>query len=606
MADVLEDPKKKKASFGDSAAAATDPNVTQLKVGKPGDFPVNPDGTPMEKKAPAMAPGLGALPPTTTSTPSQPQAQSPLANQTAMYVAGAQAANPQPSVMAINPPGAMARPVPMASPEFIGPGAMLGKPGDFAPRQPSAQSAMATGADAQQVRSASAAQSASQVKPMGAEDGMMPGTRAVMSGFADDAKTMMAKGQYGALAGQLGRATAAMPLAVAEDVLRPALGLAQPIFQGAANAVKTFVTGDSSPAQFGALNLTGAAQPGAAPAAPSAPAAPAPISAGRSSASFAATDPRRVDLGPSSATGVLGQVARSGDSYSGTNVAGDIAVNGKPAGGTVTMLGGNPGDLSSAERMAMDQRAHDINMQSIKLRQQLMNGGAPAEGGFQPAQARHSGNDWQARNNLRNLEVSASSITNKGDRRGPSAAQAAYYDAVGQDRAAMMGADPGTIARGRDAAAMQGDAMRLQGVTAQTAAQMMANGQRNAIDQQRLGLEATAQGFKTRAAQSLEAAQQAVMGANTPEEQAAANKRLAALMGKDQSRMQVVNLPDSMSADGFQKLSGGQAVLRENADGTVTRVPVGDQAAKPARAPGTVSEVNGKRAVWDGSKWIPQ
>ena len=149
MADVLEDPKKKKASFGDSAAAATDPNVTQLKVGKPGDFPVNPDGTPMEKKAPAMAPSLGALPPTPTSTPSQPQAQSQLANQTAMYVAGAQAANPQPSVMAINPPGAMARPVPMSAPEFTGPGAMLGKPGDFAPRQPSAQAAMATGADAQ-------------------------------------------------------------------------------------------------------------------------------------------------------------------------------------------------------------------------------------------------------------------------------------------------------------------------------------------------------------------------------------------------------------------------------------------------------------------------
>lgn len=88
MAEVIEDPKKKKASFGDAAAAATDPGITQLNVGKPGDFPVNPDGTPMQKMAagalpPApptekppgfatatLAPAAGALPP---SAPIDPQ-----------------------------------------------------------------------------------------------------------------------------------------------------------------------------------------------------------------------------------------------------------------------------------------------------------------------------------------------------------------------------------------------------------------------------------------------------------------------------------------------------------------------------------------------------
>lgn len=64
MAEVIEDPKKKKASFGDAVAAATDPGVTQLSVGKPGDFPVNPDGTPMQKMA-APSFGAGALPPAT-------------------------------------------------------------------------------------------------------------------------------------------------------------------------------------------------------------------------------------------------------------------------------------------------------------------------------------------------------------------------------------------------------------------------------------------------------------------------------------------------------------------------------------------------------------
>ena len=64
MAEVIEDPKKKKASFGDAAAAATDPGITQLNVGRPGDFPVNPDGTPMQKMAAPNA-GAGALPPAT-------------------------------------------------------------------------------------------------------------------------------------------------------------------------------------------------------------------------------------------------------------------------------------------------------------------------------------------------------------------------------------------------------------------------------------------------------------------------------------------------------------------------------------------------------------
>lgn len=84
MADLIEDPKKKKASFGDAAAAAADPGVMRIGgaarpapmampaapdigpfVGKPGDFPVNPDGTPMMKPAA----GLGAVAPAPTERP---------------------------------------------------------------------------------------------------------------------------------------------------------------------------------------------------------------------------------------------------------------------------------------------------------------------------------------------------------------------------------------------------------------------------------------------------------------------------------------------------------------------------------------------------------
>ena len=46
---------------------------------------------------------------------------------------------------------------------------------------------------------------------------------------------------------------------------------------------------------------------------------------------------------------------------------------------------------------------------------------------------RHSGNDWEARNNLRNLAVSASSISQKRPRGGVSTAEAAYLDAQKHD-----------------------------------------------------------------------------------------------------------------------------------------------------------------------------
>jgi len=152
MAEVIEDPKKKKASFGDAAAAATDPGITQLNVGRPGDFPVNPDGTPMQKMA---APSFGA--------------------------------------------GAPAPVQPIGSPVAA-----------FA-----------------------------------------PGTRAVMSGFGEDAKALAEQGKYGAVVGQLGRAVSAMPIAMADDLLGPAIGMAKPLLQGGANAIKTFVTGDNTQANVG-------------------------------------------------------------------------------------------------------------------------------------------------------------------------------------------------------------------------------------------------------------------------------------------------------------------------------------------------------------------
>lgn len=97
------------------------------------------------------------------------------------------------------------------------------------------------------------------------------------------------------------------------------------------------------------------------------------------------------------ATPAVGNVTRVGNEYSGTNVRGDISVNGRPPGG---------GAISAQNMAAADALAS-------------RNGGTAdvsgGQGGMALPQAptvRHSGNDWNARNTLRNAEVSASSITN--------------------------------------------------------------------------------------------------------------------------------------------------------------------------------------------------
>lgn len=97
------------------------------------------------------------------------------------------------------------------------------------------------------------------------------------------------------------------------------------------------------------------------------------------------------------ATPAVGNVTRVGNEYSGTNVRGDISVNGRPPGG---------GAISAQNMAAAD---------ALTSRNGGMADVSGGQGGMALPQAptvRHSGNDWNARNTLRNAEVSASSITN--------------------------------------------------------------------------------------------------------------------------------------------------------------------------------------------------
>lgn len=123
------------------------------------------------------------------------------------------------------------------------------------------------------------------------------------------------------------------------------------------------------------------------------------------------------------------------NTYSGGNVAGDISLNGAApsSSGLMARAFGNPSP-AAAPAPSAGQSLIDRAFTPQTERQ-----GLPQ---FQAPQVSHSGNDWEARNNLRNLEVSASSITNNGGRysdqrgRGMSDAQQAYLGALNADLAA--------------------------------------------------------------------------------------------------------------------------------------------------------------------------
>ena len=247
------------------------------------------------------------------------------------------------------------------------------------------------------------------------------------------------------------------------------------------------------------------------------------------------------------APGQNGAVTRNGNSYAGTNVSGDITVNGQAPGG---------GAVSAQNMVAAD---------ALQARQ------TPA--GFQPAGSqpagvqapvvRNSTNDWAARNNLRNLEVSASSITNqpgfsRGGRGYVPPAVAAYQAGLQTD-AALQQAQPGMDQTAmRENAGIQREGMQQDGATARTGMQEQGSNARaavsSALQRDEFGLKKEAAGFQTRAAQQQEQLRNVLIDPKaTPEQRKQAQEYLQALAisGKEPSPQYKSHvMPAIRNADG--------------------------------------------------------
>ena len=184
------------------------------------------------------------------------------------------------------------------------------------------------------------------------DDKFMPGTRAVMSGYGDDASRNIKEGNYGALIGNTAKATLAMPFGIAEDILRPltlSKNSAQNLKNGATNAISTAVGGNENAA---GVQLSNA--PIDNPGDNSSPATPV-----ATDSTIATTEAQKRASGqqgvayslndPASNASILAQnpagaVRKVGNSYSGSNVTGDVGfvgangnpISGRPGGGMVS------------------------------------------------------------------------------------------------------------------------------------------------------------------------------------------------------------------------------------------------------------------------------
>lgn len=201
--------------------------------------------------------------------------------------------------------------------------------------------------------------------------------------------------------------------------------------------------------------------------------------------------------------------------------------------------------------------------------------GVQAPGGMATPVVPNSTNDWAARNNLRNLAVSASSITANGGRfdqsgRGDSPEVSAYKAAVANDFA-LQQAQPGLAAAAmRENAGIQREGMQQQGANTRSLGQI-------ALEQQKINQAGESQGFANRAAGRLEALQTAYQTAKTPEERSTLAQQIREIQGRnDPAEWGVQVTPTTKNIDGstsmgsivrYNKATGQTEVVQQPGQG---------------------------------------
>lgn len=215
-------------------------------------------------------------------------------------------------------------------------------------------------------------------------------------------------------------------------------------------------------------------------------------------------------------------------------------------------------NMAAGESLAARSQQESMAQQSTGLQPQ----------GVTAPTVRHSGNDWAARNALRNAEVSASSIMNTrqwGGRGAENNPSALAYQAMLKNDLALQGAQPGVdVAAMRENAGIQREDMQQQGATTRAGMQERGSMGRTmaqaALEQQKINQAAVTQEIDNRGKTMVQALQSQIATEPDSAKRQGIAQRLREMQGQS-------------TADPYLVVPGGQAV---------------DEMGKPYNMPSTV------------------
>ena len=376
-----------------------------------------------------------------------------------------------------------------------------------------------------------------------------PGTTAAVQGSMDDAKEAYRQGGFGAALGQSARVAATPLIGLADDVYSSAAKVVRPVTDTALQAGKTFLTGDASsiaPAQQGA-----AAGPGTTPS--TTPQAQSLVNAEemqrRASAQAAPTGQQ--------VPGLSG-VYKHGEGQYSDNAQG----MGLPQ---------NLGQPSAQNMQAANALASQQQAQSMARLQAAERQAAPQARGLQGFEMPRQENAYERENRMRerNRIMGMLQTPMTGDpRRDLTASQRQQLVAqLGHESQERQSTE-------RNMFGLAGQQLNAESQRYSADASTAVGADRNTIDQQRVGMEATTKGFDVRQSQRKENAQLAWEKAS-PEQRSVIKERYPDLFGDKEKKSYSFDVVRGSSDPVTGKREGDYAVVFDPNTGKYRQVQVG-------------------------------
>lgn len=271
---------------------------------------------------------------------------------------------------------------------------------------------------------------------------------------------------------------------------------------------------------------------------------------------------------------------------------------------------GFTGQPTAQNNAAMQNIADRYSSQISGMAAQQMQ--QPQVRGFDVPQIAHSGNSWEARNNLRNLQVGMNSMRSTNASR--AAGLAAYKSALDADARARGAENEAGITAMRENAAIARTGMSEAGANQRAA-------DNNALEAQRIGIagqEAVfnrgVKGFDIQNAQRKQYIQSLMDAATTPEERKAIAERFPDVYGRDSKTKMQFDVIRGKNDPITGAYSGDYAVAFDPETGTIQRMDIGGASQPDIPIPQAASErvvgtiytaPNGQKVKWDGKGFLP-